>query len=82
MLPLLAETTFTIPMGWALTGFISLCGIVAGMGKLIFSMCMWRIKALEKDVARLSRGCGVPTCHWRTAAAPCPAASEHNESLA
>jgi hypothetical protein len=81
MHPILAETTFTIPMGWALTGFISLCGLVAGMGKLIFSMCMWRIKALEKDVARLSRGCGVINCHWRTAAAP-SAATEQNESLA
>lgn len=67
---LIAETTFSIPMGWALTGFISLCGVVAGMGKLIFSMCMYRIKALEKDVSRLSRGCGVSNCHWRVAPAP------------
>lgn len=66
----LAETTFTIPMGWALGGFVSLCGIVAAMGKLIFSMCMWRIKALERDVARLSRGCGMVNCHWRMTAAP------------
>jgi hypothetical protein len=66
----LAEASFTIPMGWALTGFLSLCGLVAGMGKLIFSMCMWRIKALEKEVARLSRGCGVINCHWRSVAAP------------
>lgn len=68
----LAEASFTIPMGYALAGFLSLCGLVAGMGKLIFSMCMWRIKALEKDVARLSRGCGVIGCHWRSAPAPDP----------
>lgn len=61
----IAETTFTIPIGWALGGFISLCGIVGAMGKLIFSMCMYRIKALEKDVARLSRGCGAHGCFWR-----------------
>ena len=66
----LAETTFTIPMGWALGGFVSLCGIVAAMGKLIFSMCMMRIKALERDVARLSRGCGMVNCHWRMTGAP------------
>lgn len=66
----LAEASFTIPMGWALTGFLSLCGLVAGMGKLIFSMCMWRIKALEKDVARLSRGCGVIGCHWQSVPVP------------
>jgi hypothetical protein len=40
------------------------------MGKLIFSMCMIRIKALEKDVARLSRGCGVPACIWRAHHSP------------
>jgi len=57
-------------MGWALGGFISLCGIVAAMGKLIFSMCMLRIKALERDVARLSRGCGMVNCHWRMTGAP------------
>jgi len=66
----IAETTFSIPMGWALGGFISLCGIVAAMGKLIFSMCMLRIKALERDVARLSRGCGMVNCHWRMNNAP------------
>ena len=66
----LAETSFTIPMGWALGGFVSLCGIVAAMGKLIFSMCMLRIKALERDVARLSRGCGMVNCHWRMTGAP------------
>ena len=68
----LADTSFSIPIGWALTGFLSLCGIVAGMGKLIFSMCMYRIRALEKDVARLSRGCGVIACHWRSTPAPDP----------
>jgi hypothetical protein len=66
------EATFTIPIAWALTGFLSLCGIVAIMGKLIFSMCMMRIKALEKDVARLSRGCGVVDCHWKNTPAPSP----------
>jgi len=66
----IAETSFTIPMGWALGGFISLCGIVAAMGKLIFSMCMLRIRALERDVARLSRGCGMVNCHWRMTGAP------------
>lgn len=65
----LAETTLSIPMGWALGGFLSLCGIVAAMGKLIFSMCIYRIKALEKDVSRLSRGCGVTNCHWRMVSA-------------
>jgi hypothetical protein len=65
-----AEASFRIPIAWALTGFLTLCGAVAGMGKLIFSMCMIRIKALEKDVARLSRGCGVPACIWRAHHSP------------
>ena len=66
----LAEATFTIPIGWALTGFLTLCGVVAGMGKLIFSMCMYRIRALEKDVNRLSRGCGATGCFWRNVNPP------------
>lgn len=65
-----AEASFNIPIGWALTGFLTLCGAVAGMGKLIFSMCMFRIRALEKDVARLSRGCGVAHCFWKAAPSP------------
>ena len=68
----LAEASFNIPIGWALSGFITLCGIVAGMGKLIFSMCMYRIRSLEKDVARLSRGCGMGTCFWSKNPAPDP----------
>jgi hypothetical protein len=60
------DTNLTIPIAWALAGFLSLCGIVGAMGKLIFSMCMYRIKALEKEVARLSQGCGAHGCFWRT----------------
>jgi hypothetical protein len=72
MLHYLAEANFSIPVGWALAGLASLCAAVAGMGKLIFTMCMYRIRALEKDVARLSRGCGVINCHWRDTPAPDP----------
>jgi hypothetical protein len=68
----IADASFTIPIGWALTGFLSLCGAVAGMGKLVFSMCMHRIRALESEVARLSRGCGVIDCHWKNTPAPSP----------
>lgn len=49
----LADASFTIPIGWALTGFLSLCGAVAGMGKLVFSMCMHRIAALGGLDARV-----------------------------
>lgn len=66
----LADASFTIPIGWALTGFISLCGAVAAMGKLVYSMCIDRIRALEAEVSRLSRGCGVIDCHWKLAPAP------------
>lgn len=67
-----AEASFNIPMGWALTALGTLCAAIVGMGKLIFSMCMFRIRALEKDVARLSRGCGVAHCFWKAAPAPDP----------
>jgi hypothetical protein len=74
----LAETNFSIPIGAAIAGFSTLCGLVGIMGRLIFSMCMSRIRALEKDVARLSRGCGVLNCHWKSTRAPDP----DHESLA
>lgn len=38
MLATLTETSLNIPMGWALTGFLSLCGLVAGMGKLLWCL--------------------------------------------
>jgi hypothetical protein len=60
------DANFTIPIGWALTGFLSLCTVVGVLGKLIYSLLMYRIQALEKDVARLSRGCGANGCIWRT----------------
>jgi hypothetical protein len=60
------DATFTIPIGWALTGFLSLCGIVGALGKLIYSLLMYRIQALEKDVTRLSGGCGAHGCFWKT----------------
>ena len=71
-LAMLAESSVSVPIGWALGGFGTLCGIVGALGKLIFSMCMNRIRALEKDVARLSRGCGVSNCYWKTHPAPDP----------
>jgi hypothetical protein len=49
-----------------LTGFLSLCGIVGALGKLIYSLLMYRIQALEKDVTRLSGGCGAQGCFWKT----------------
>jgi hypothetical protein len=60
------DANFTIPIAWALTGFLSLCTVVGVLGKLIYSLLMYRIQALEKDVARLSRGCGANGCIWRT----------------
>lgn len=59
------EANFTIPIAWALTGFLSLCTVVGVLGKLIYSLLMYRIQALEKEVARLSRGCGANGCFWR-----------------
>jgi hypothetical protein len=44
------EANFTIPIGWALTGFLSLCGIVGALGKLIYSLLMYRIKLLKKTL--------------------------------
>lgn len=60
------EANFTIPIAWALTGFLSLCGIVGVLGKLVYSLLMYRIQALEKEVTRLSGGCGASGCFWRT----------------
>ena len=66
----LAETTFTIPVGWALGSFMGLAGIVGALGRLVYGILIMRIQALEKDVARLSRGCGMVNCHWRMTCAP------------
>ena len=66
----LAETTFSIPVGWALGSFMGLATLVGALGKLIYGILIMRIQALEKDVARLSRGCGMINCHWRMNAAP------------
>jgi len=66
----IAETTFTIPVGWALGSFMGMATLVGGLGRIIYGILMLRIQALEKDVARLSRGCGMVNCHWRMTAAP------------
>jgi len=66
----LAETTFSIPVGWALGSFMGMATLVGGLGRIIYGILMLRIQALEKDVARLSRGCGMVNCHWRMTGAP------------
>jgi len=66
----IAETTFSIPVGWALGSFMGMATLVGGLGRIIYGILMLRIQALEKDVARLSRGCGMVNCHWRMTSAP------------
>jgi hypothetical protein len=66
----LAETTFSIPVGWALGSFMGMATLVGGLGRIIYGILMLRIQALEKEVARLSRGCGMVNCHWRINNAP------------
>ena len=66
----IAETTFSIPVGWALGSFMGMATLVGGLGRIIYGILMLRIQALEKDVARLSRGCGMVNCHWRMTGAP------------
>lgn len=62
--------TIIIPVTWAVTGFGGLTATVGLLGKLVYSMCMVRINALEKRCDHLSRGCGAPICYWRSGAVP------------
>lgn len=66
------STIVEIPIGWLLSAIISLSGVIATLAGIIWRSMQARLDAQDKiiehfreDVTRLSKGCGVDTCHWR-----------------
>lgn len=61
-----------IPVSWILTTFISLAGVIATMASIIYKSLSARLEVQDKiiegmrnDIDRMSKGCGIDTCHWR-----------------
>lgn len=68
-----------IPITWILSAFVTLTGTISGMALTIWLFMKERlskqdvliekqnitIHALQKDVDRLSDGCGVEVCVWK-----------------
>ena len=63
----------TIPVEWLLTVLIGLGGVIATLAGIIFKVLSSRIdiqdkiiSKLQDDVDRLSKGCGIAACLWKS----------------
>lgn len=61
-----------VPVGWVLSIFGLLGGIIATLAGIIYSSLKERlavqdriIEKLQADIDRLSEGCGHKECHWK-----------------
>ena len=62
-----------LPIAWIL-GIIGTLGtVIAGLASLLWGVVKSRIAAqdaiiagLRSDIDRMSKGCGVEACHWRS----------------
>lgn len=61
-----------LPIGWILGIIGGLGGVIATLATVLWSTMKERLSAqdriiegLQADVARLSKGCGFESCHWR-----------------
>ena len=69
----------TLPIGWILATIGSLAGTIAALATIMWAFMKSRLEAQDKlidsqtttiaklqdDVDRMSKGCGVDTCHWK-----------------
>jgi hypothetical protein len=72
MLQILASTTLEMPIGWLLGAIATLGGVIATLAATVFQILKARLDAQDKiiehlraDVIRLTKGCGMESCHWR-----------------
>lgn len=66
-----------VPVGWIIAIVGTLGGVIATLAKLLWTTMKDRlskqdqiIDALQKDVDRMSVGCGHPECHWKNRTNP------------
>lgn len=62
-----------VPVGWVLSVFGILGGIISTLAALLWTTMKDRLAAqdgiinrLQADVDRMAKGCGITTCIWRT----------------
>jgi hypothetical protein len=65
-------TIVEIPIGWLLSAILGLAGVIATLAGIVFKILTARLDAQDKiidhlkaDVIRLTKGCGMESCHWR-----------------
>lgn len=63
----------SVPAEWVLTAFISLAGVIGSLAGLLWATLRTRLEAQDKiietlraDIVRMSKGCGVEKCMWRS----------------
>lgn len=68
-----------LPIGWILATIGSLAGTIAALATIMWAFMKSRLEAQDKlldaqaiiitklqdDVARMSKGCGADSCHWK-----------------
>jgi len=69
----------SLPIGWILATIGSLAGTIAVLATIMWAFMKSQLEAqyklidsqnttiskLQDDVDRMSKGCGMDTCHWR-----------------
>jgi len=69
----------SLPIGWILATIGSLAGTIAVLATIMWAFMKSQLEAqyklidsqnttiskLQDDVDRMSKGCGMETCHWR-----------------
>lgn len=68
-----AQEAVQVPLSWMLSIIFGLAGVVATLAGIIYTSLSSRIAAQEKtieglraDIERLSKGCGIEGCLWRS----------------
>lgn len=69
---MLGNEIVELPVAWILTIIGTLAGVIATLAGLIWTLLKTRlaaqdriIESLQRDVDRLSKGCGATECMWR-----------------
>lgn len=69
----------SLPLGWILATIGSLAGTIAALATIMWAFMKTRLEEQDKllaaqsciitkmqdDVARMAKGCGADTCHWK-----------------
>jgi hypothetical protein len=61
-----------LPIGWVLGIIGTLGGVITALASLLWNTMRDRLSAqdriiegLRNDIERMSKGCGMESCHWR-----------------